>query len=104
MNRNSISTTIIVFFIGISTVFSQKLDIKFGDISKADLEMKVYKPDPGADAVILSDVGSADLVIQGDDFKVLLVRNVRIKIINKNGLDYANVEIPYGSSCKVYKV
>lgn len=93
-----------IFIYSVNLVYSQKLDIKFGDISKADLEMKVYKPDPGADAVILSDVGNAELVIQGDDFKVLLVRNVRIKIINKNGLDYANVEIPYGSLDKVYKV
>jgi len=90
--------------IGIKTAFSQKLDVKFGDISKADLEMKVYKPDPGADAVILSDYGYAELVESGDNLQVELVRNVRIKIINKGGYGYANVEIPYGSSDKIIKV
>lgn len=104
MNRNSISTTIIVFFIGISSAFSQKLDIKFGDISKADLEMKVYKPDPGADAVILSDCGHAELKISGDNLQIELERDVRIKIINKGGFGYADIEIPYGTSEKVIKV
>lgn len=93
-----------IYTIGVNSLISQNLDIKFGDISRADLEMKVYKPEPSADAVILSDCGHAEIVLAGDNFQIELVRDVRIKIINKGGFEYANIEIPYGISDKVIKV
>jgi hypothetical protein len=73
----------------------QKLDIKFGEIPLQDLEMTLYKLDPGADAAVLSDCGNAELVDASEGFQIVFIRDTRIKIINKNGFDYANIEIPF---------
>ncbi|MBG0860607.1 MAG: DUF3857 domain-containing protein [Bacteroidales bacterium] len=71
--------------------------IPFGEITYGDLENKPYKPDPGADAIILSDKGIAALGYDGEEFFVELVRDVKIRIVNSNGFDYANVELPFST-------
>lgn len=96
-----------VFFLFIFlefNVFSQSPNVKLEGISISDLEMKVYKPDPGADAVVLYDCGLAEVVLVGGDLQIELQRVVRVKIINKSGFDYANVEIPFGIDDKVFNV
>jgi len=94
----------IIFFLAclISSVYSQKLDIPFGQIKKADLTMTLYDKDKGADAVILSDIGKAELMFVGEKFQIIMERDVQIKIVNQGGFDYANIEIPYGASDRVY--
>ncbi|HKK43294.1 MAG TPA: DUF3857 domain-containing protein [Bacteroidales bacterium] len=75
--------------------------LPFGDIKTEELSNIPYKPDPGADAVILSDIGLATLnYVNG--FYVELERDVRIKIVNSNGYDYANIEIPYSINDRIY--
>lgn len=94
-----------IAFILISMVFNiglqgQIKEITFGEIPEEDLEMKEYTPDPSADAVILENYASVSMR-SGDKILVITDRHVRIKIINTDGLDYANVEIPYGNDDKV---
>jgi hypothetical protein len=69
-----------------------KLD--FGNILTEDLLNKPYKPDLGADAIILSDVGTATLNYT-NGFYIEFERDMKIRIVNSNGYDYANVEIPF---------
>ncbi len=80
----------------VSNLHSQKFILSFGDIKGDDLSNRPYKPDPGADAIILSDIGVASLNY-GNDFYVELERDVRIRIVNSNGFDYANIEIPFST-------
>ncbi|MBE0674208.1 MAG: DUF3857 domain-containing protein, partial [Bacteroidales bacterium] len=75
-------------------------EITFGDIPMEDLEMAEYAEDPTADAVILDNYGIVRLRSL-DKIVVEVQRHIRIKIINTDGLDYANVEIPYGGNEKV---
>ncbi|MBE0673091.1 MAG: DUF3857 domain-containing protein [Bacteroidales bacterium] len=75
-------------------------EISFGEIPKEDLEMADYAEDPTADAVILENYGTVRLRSL-EKIVVNVERHIRIKIINTDGLDYANVEIPYGSNEKV---
>jgi transglutaminase-like putative cysteine protease len=75
-----------------SDLFSQ-YKLQFGDISPDELSNKPYEPDPGADAIILSDVGIASLNYV-NEFYIELERDIRIRIVNSNGYDYANIEIP----------
>jgi hypothetical protein len=94
-----------IAFILISMVFNiglqgQIKEITFGEIPEEDLEMTEYTPDPSADAVILENYASVSMR-SGDKILVITDRHVRIKIINTDGLDYANVEIPYGNDDKV---
>jgi hypothetical protein len=79
---------------------SQIREITFGEIPKEDLEMAVYAPDPSADAVILENHASTTMRT-GDKIIVATDCHIRIKIINTDGLDYANVEMPYGSDDRI---
>jgi hypothetical protein len=86
----------LLFFTGISVQSQNK--IPFGKITYGDLENRTYKPDPGADAIILSDEGIAALNYDGNNFYVELVRDVKIRIVNSNGFDYANIELPFSAN------
>ena len=100
---NHLKLLIVLLFMVITTPSmpqSQIKEISFGEIPKEDLEMAEYAPDPSADAVILENHA---IVTMRSDEKILVITNchVRIKIINTDGLDYANVELPYGSDEKL---
>lgn len=75
-------------------IMSVAQNVKFGKVTAADLEMKVYEIDPEAEAVIISDVGSANLVGLDDWFGYSYTKQVRIHILNKKGYEHATVEIP----------
>lgn len=65
-------------------LYAQKAPIKFGKIDKKDLEMTVYEADTSAAAVILCDYGYFDAT------RFQMERVVRIKILKKEGLEWAN--------------
>jgi hypothetical protein len=58
--------------------------ISFGDVSLEELQMTTYEKDSSAGAVILSDIGK----LNGNDAR--FTRHIRIKILNKSGLDWGN--------------
>jgi hypothetical protein len=77
------------------TLFAQKAPIKFGDIPMEDLKMVSYAKDTAASAVILTDFGQSSLIYsQSDGFSLLFERITRIKILSKEGLDWATFQIP----------
>ena len=74
------------------SVQAQKSPIKFGVIPMEDLKMTSYSPDSSADAVILEDYGIAYINVS----TVVLMtfeRHVRVKILKKEGLSWADVQI-----------
>ncbi len=77
-------------------LFAQdKLNIKFGKITPADFDLSKHSFDTGAAAVVIADIGSSAFDGNNDGwFSLNYKRHTRIKIINKNGVDAANVEIP----------
>ncbi len=78
----------------IINAFSQKSPVKFGDIPLEDLKMSVYPHDSSASAVILSDYGEAYLSLTETSESLIFERHVRIKILTKEGLGWADVSIP----------
>jgi hypothetical protein len=72
---------------------AQSEEFKFGKVDKADLEMEVYPLDSGASAVYLLDYGES--ILRSSDFKMLMTVHVRIKILNEEGLDWADLELRY---------
>jgi Domain of Unknown Function with PDB structure (DUF3857)/Transglutaminase-like superfamily len=95
MTRYTHISIIIVVLLGLFTLnVSAQFSFPFGDISTEDLSGSPYKPDPGADAIILSETGIASLQYQ-KGFFVEFEKDIRIRIVNSNGYDYANIEIPY---------
>jgi len=68
---------------------------KFGKITTSDLNLKYYKIDSGANAVILSDIGSAEIEGNSENsFSFKITRHKVVHILNKNGYAEAVVEIP----------
>jgi len=77
-----------------SVAVAQKPPIKFGDIPIEDMKMNVYPSDSSAAAVVLADYGESNLVYSEDHgFQIKFDRLRRIKILNKEGLEWADFSI-----------
>ena len=74
--------------------FAQKNPYKFGDIPMADMQMTIYDKDSSAVAVILGDYGKAYVSINTVNTTLNFERHVRVKILKKEGLSWADVAIP----------
>lgn len=101
MNRYYSAILFFLLITNTSQITKAQSIIPFGDVKVADLENKLYKPDPGADAIILSDIGVVTLNYN-NGFYVQLERDVKVRIVNSNGFDYANIEVPLSSDDKLY--
>jgi len=77
------------------SVFSQKPPMKFGKIDRSDLEMQYYELDSSASAVILCDYGH----FNGNTLE--FTRLLRIKILKKEGLSWADKVFPTVSKSNI---
>jgi hypothetical protein len=66
--------------------------------------MEVYLQEPEASALILSDRGRGKIIVEGSEYFIEFDRNVRIKILNSQGFEYADIEIPYYIEDKLQRV
>ncbi len=80
--------TLSVFFLVISVLPAQKAPIKFGEVSPDELKMVSYPGDTSAAAVILCDYGYLNIQT------ALFTRTLRIKILKKEGYNWANHSYP----------
>lgn len=74
---------------------------KFGKITPEEIDLKVYAKDSSAAAVVLFDKGNFyyDFNQVTSDFRVHFTEHKRIKILKKEGEEYATIKIPmYGRS------
>lgn len=75
--------------------FAQKAPVRFGDIPLEDLKMTRYEKDSSAAAVILADYGTSTVQYsQANGFTLNFERITRIKILTKDGLEWANFTVP----------
>ncbi len=76
-------------------VAQEKSPVKFGKISVEDFDLSKYNIDSSASAVVIADIGSSSFEgnVKGW-FTLVFKHQKRIKIINKNGFDAANITIP----------
>lgn len=82
-------------FVAFSFALRAQKPVKFGDIPKEDLEMKIYPLDSSAEAVVLVDYGESTInYVQSQGFQLFFERVRRIKILNKEGLKWADFSIP----------
>ncbi len=72
----------------------EKSKIKFGKVTAEDFKQKVYAVDSAANAIVIADIGSTEMVgnTKGG-FSLEFKKFKRVHILNKNGYDIANVEI-----------
>jgi len=68
----------------------------YGKIDDAEMKLTTCAFDPDADALILLDLGKATYVSSTKhDFKIVVERRVRIKILKENGIDNANQKLRF---------
>ena len=84
------------FLFSFTISFAQdKSPVKFGKISSDDFNLSKYNFDTSVSAVVISDIGSSKF--EGNSkgwFSLVFKQQKRLKILNKNGFDAANIEIP----------
>lgn len=86
---------LIIFWLALSfSAAAQKSPIKFGDIPMEDMELTSYPLDESAPAVILADYGEASVRLSSVHVALVFERHVRIKILKKEGLSWADAAIP----------
>jgi len=81
---------LIIFYQGTQAQFKHP----FGKVTLDELSDKPYKPDPGADAVVLSETCLASIAFQ-ENFYIDVEINRKIKIVNKGGFPAASIRILY---------
>jgi hypothetical protein len=84
---------VLCFLLSSFVCVGQKPPIKFGNIPIEDMKMTVYDKDSSASAVILVDYGIAYITINNSNPILNYERHRRIKILKKEGLDFANSSI-----------
>lgn len=85
----------VLIFCQTYAVAQDKSPVKFGKISPGDFNISSPVIDSSTNAVVIADIGSSEF--EGNNkgyFSLKFKKFTRIKIINKNGFDAANVEIP----------
>lgn len=87
-------TLFLFCFAPIAVSAQEKLDIKFGKVSKEDFNVTSPAIDTATNAVILADVGTSWLDGNSKGFFSLKhTHHRRVKILNKKGMDAADVSI-----------
>lgn len=94
MFRLSLNITVCFLFLHL-TVLSKNNPIKYGEASLEELKMTVYEKDTSASAVILDNYG----YFTANQF--LFTQIIRIKILKKEGLSWANRTFPYLPDAKI---
>lgn len=75
-----------------ATAMAQPEFENWGQLSAAEKSLKVCAFDSEAVAIVLFDEAVAD---HDDERKLITYRRIRIKILKEQGMEYANVQIPY---------
>ena len=85
-------------FIIITAVLKAQ-DIKFGNFTQEELNLKKYDKDTSAHAVVLFEHGRSEILpVDDENIDLVYDYHVKIKIFDKEGYSQGNIEIPYFSS------
>ncbi|MDZ7606540.1 MAG: hypothetical protein U5K79_13345 [Cyclobacteriaceae bacterium] len=85
------ATCLIIGLFSTFHAFSQSDVLKWSKLSEAEINLQITKLDSSASAVILGECQSIN-VQYGN---IIMQNHVRLKILNRNGLEHANVTLPY---------
>jgi transglutaminase-like putative cysteine protease len=89
--RTHLFLALVISFISLSSlVFSQDAPIKWGDIPRADLEMKSFPKDTNASVLVLCDYGESCF---NNELNIVFNRHLRVKILTTKGYDWGTFSI-----------
>jgi Domain of Unknown Function with PDB structure (DUF3857)/Domain of Unknown Function with PDB structure (DUF3858) len=84
MSKNSLFLIVFLLFLTLNLCNAQEAKIKYGQITRSDIDMKVYLPDTSADAVVLYDLGEISMTFEGF---FVLERTRQVKILKQKGVE-----------------
>lgn len=92
----TITLLMLFFFLtNLTSVQSQSRgDTEWGEVSKEELRKTVYEIDSTANAILLFDKARIDFT---SNFDFIIDRHVRVKLLDQEGFDHANINIGYWS-------
>ncbi len=93
MNKTFIPLSLLILISSIC--FSQQGEMKIGSINEYEQKLKTYKKDPKAEAVIIFDVGKSKFIDEDGGYIIKFTRKKRIKILNKKGIKFSEIAIPF---------
>lgn len=88
-------------------IYGQSFSKEYGEIGRAEFELKQYAPDRDAEAVVLFDIGKS--WFEGKEkgrqvgFDIIFERKTRIKVLSESGLKWAEIQIPYYQLGTIYE-
>lgn len=97
--RKRISLLLFFFLLNIVAYSQQPPEkMKLGKVSKEMLSFTQYEKDTSAIALVLGEFGNSSFESSQSSMGFLLKKHVRIKILKKEGLSYADILLPYQDS------
>jgi hypothetical protein len=94
---------IFVFSIQIINIVQSQVKPNFGKWNADDFKFSQYEKDTLAEAVVLYDIGQSYFTLTDDGYQVVFERNLKMKILNKSGIKWAQIEIPYYEENQKYE-
>lgn len=93
---NKAHIPLILLLLVSSFTFSQKSQFQLGNINEYEQNLKSYKKDPKAEAVVIFDIGKS-IFFDTDrgGYNIRFTRTKRIKILDKTGIKFSEISIPF---------
>lgn len=88
-------TTLALIIISFASCFAQTFVHEFGKFSQEEFTFNKYDKDPSAEAVVIYDIGESFFTMGNDGFELVFEHKMKIKILTKAGIDWAQIEIPF---------
>lgn len=87
----------LLFIANAGASLSETPNLKFGNPTKEELEMRTYAPDTSAAAVVLCNLADVYYDFSQNGLTVIYEVKKRIKVLKPEGTDVANVKISYAN-------
>lgn len=94
------------FFLSLTILLAQENipQLFYGNVKTADLQLKEWRADSSVSAFVLGDIGNISMQLVNDYYGFHFTELRRLKILKKEGLSYANIQIPYYSKDETQKI
>lgn len=84
----------------INSLAAQEYVHEFGKYSNADFDLTDCPFDPGANAIVIYDIGESSFAESENNLYVIFQKSYKVKILNNAGLKHAEISIPIYSGDK----
>ena len=95
MKLNVLSLIFMLAGAWLTVTAQDDVNMKFGKPTKEEMQMREYKADPSAEAVVLCRLTDVEYTVQATGYLADYHEKVRIKVLKPSGARFAKVVVPY---------